>query len=74
MAQGGTAERLFDGLLPKSKMALSMAMAILEQPGMDGWVMVYIPSDDRRPCEVMTATHPWHLQLHPDGFDPGKKR
>jgi hypothetical protein len=55
-------------------MSLSMALAILEQPGMEGWVHIYIPPEERTPCEVMTSTHGWQLSMSPESFSPNKKR
>lgn len=71
--QAGPAS-FFEGLLPKSRSALSIASAILNQPGMEGWMMVYIPPDEKTPCEIMTTTHGWTMSLTPETFRPGGKR
>lgn len=64
----------FEGLLPQSRLAVSMATAILRQPGLEGWMMVYIPPDEKAPCEVMTSTHGWSLSFDPGGFSPRKAK
>ena len=64
----------FERLLPSSKLAVSMALAMLGMEGMDGWMMVYIPSDSKAPCEVMTSTHGWNLSMDPSRFTPPKAK
>lgn len=71
--QAGPA-KFFEGLLPKSRMALSMGLAILEQQGMEGWVTIYLPPDQKAPCEIITTTHGWTMSLTPEAFRPGGKR
>lgn len=63
----------FERLLPNSKLAVGMALTILDQEGMEGWMMVYLPPD-HTPCEVMTSTHAWHLSLDPGQFNPRSRK
>ena len=65
----------FQRLLPTSSLALRMALAIFEQDGMEGWLMVYIPPDkNKAPCEVMTSTHGWNLSIDVGTFNPRKPK
>lgn len=64
----------FERLLPNSMLSLSMALAILAQEGMEGWLLVYIPPERRSPCEVMTSTHGWNLSLDPGSFNPRNRK
>jgi hypothetical protein len=73
VASAGAAGRFFEGLLPKSRMAMSMAMAMRETSGLEGWMMVYIPPDEKQPCEVMTTTHGWQMTMMPEQFNPKKR-
>lgn len=64
----------FQRLLPNSRLAVNMALTMLHQDGLEGWMMVYIPADTAAPCEVMTTTQGWSLSMDPSTFNPRNRR
>ena len=57
-AQPVTVDEFFRGLKPRSKESVSEALRALRRPGVSATLVIQIPADEAKPCEIMCLLAP----------------